>query len=70
MKIADPFITAKGAADEPGAAFTRAQRAIERLERGGIVKTVSHAKRNRVYCAQALLDIPEEPAYMTPADNL
>ena len=47
-----------------------AQRAIERLERSGIVNPVSEAKRNRVYCAQALLDILEEPAHLTPADSL
>ena len=65
-----PFITAKATADKLGVAFTTAQRAIERLERGGIVKTVSHAKRHRVFCAQPLLDILEEPAQLTPADNL
>jgi Fic family protein len=70
LLASNPFITAKGAADKLGVAFTTAQRAIQRLERGGIVKTVSDAKRNRVYCAQALLDILEEPAHLTPADNL
>ena len=70
LLASNPFITAKGAADELGVALTTAQRAIERLERGRIVKTVSDAKRNRVYCAQALLDILEEPAQLTPADNL
>jgi len=70
LLASNPFITAKGAAEKLGVAFTTAQRAIERLERGGIVKKVSDAKRNRVYCAQALLDILEEPAHLTPADNL
>ena len=32
------------------------------LEKLGIVKTVSQARRDRVYCAQAPLDILEEPA--------
>jgi integrase len=45
-----------------GVAFTTAQRAIERLERVGVLKRVTDAKRHRVYCAQALLDILEEPA--------
>jgi ribosomal protein S25 len=69
LLASNPFITAKSAADKLDVAFTTAQRAIERLERGRIVKTVSDAKRNRVYCAQALLDILEEPAQLTPADN-
>ena len=59
---ANPFITIKGAADKLEVAFTTAQRAIEKLERVGILKTVSKAKRDRVYCAKALLDVLEEPA--------
>ena len=31
---------------------------------------LDEAKRNRVYCAQSLLDILEEPAHLTPADPL
>ena len=50
-------------------AFTTAQRAIERLERAKIVKRMGDAKRDRVYCASALLDILEEPARLKPADN-
>jgi hypothetical protein len=50
-----------------GIAFTTAQRAIEQLERLKIVKQVGDAKRDRVYCANALLDILEEPAQLTPA---
>ncbi len=59
---ANPFITTKGTAETLGIAFTTAQRTIERLERAGIVKQVGEAKRGRVYCANALLDILEEPA--------
>jgi Fic family protein len=59
---ANPFITTKLAAGKLGVAFTTAQRAIERLQRIGIVELVGHAKRDRVFCAQALLDILEEPA--------
>jgi hypothetical protein len=39
---------------------------FERLERNGIVQQASDAKRDQVYCAQALLDILEEPALLTP----
>ena len=66
---ANPFITTKGAADRLGIAFTTAQRAIERLERARIVKQVGDAKRDRVYCAAALLDILEEPARLKAADE-
>jgi len=59
---ANPFITTKTAAETLGVAFTTAQRAIERLQRAGILKPVSAAKRDRVYCANALLEVLEEPA--------
>jgi Fic family protein len=62
----NPFITVKGAAEKLGVAFTTAQRAIEKLERFGIVKQSGEAKRDRVYCAKALLDILEEPAQLKP----
>jgi Fic family protein len=65
LLAANPFITATGIAGELGVAFTTAQRAIERLERVGVVKRATDAKRDRVYCAQALLDILEEPANLT-----
>ena len=68
LLAANPFITVKGAAEKLGVAFTTAQRAVERLERLGIVKQSGDAKRDRVYCAQALLDILEEPARLKPAE--
>lgn len=67
---ANPFITAKGCAQKLGVAFTTAQRAIERLERLGIVQQAGTAKRNRVYCAKVLLDILEEPAQLIPSVGL
>ena len=67
LLAANPFITVTGTAVKLGVAFTTAQRAIERLERLGIVKQSGDAKRDRVYCAKALLDILEEPARLTPA---
>jgi Fic family protein len=62
MLAANPFITITGAAHRLGVAFTTAQRALERLERHGIVQPATGAKRSRVYCARALLQILEEPA--------
>jgi hypothetical protein len=35
---------------------------VERLEKSSIVRKVSQAKRDRVYCAKAIMDILEEPA--------
>lgn len=69
LLAANPFITAKGAAEKLGVAFTTAQRAIERLERLGIVKQSGDAKRDRVYCAKALLEILEEPARLKSSEG-
>jgi Fic family protein len=66
LLAANPFITAKGSVGKLGIAFTTAQRAIEWLERLGIVQQVGTAKRDRVYCAKALLEILEEPAQLVP----
>ena len=63
---ANPFQTVKKAALEMGVAFTTVQRAIEKLESLSIVTEVSGGKRDRVYCARALMDILEEPARLAP----
>jgi Fic family protein len=64
LLAANPFITAKGCAEKLGVAFTTAQRAIERLHHLSIVEQAGTAKRDRVYCAKALLEILEEPAQL------
>jgi Fic family protein len=64
----NPFLTITGAASQLKLAFTTVQRAVERLERNGIVQQVSDAKRDRVYCARVLLNILEEPAHLRPAN--
>ena len=50
-----------GLAGRLAVAFTTAQRAIGRLEEAGVVAQVGEGRRNRVYCAQAVLDVLEEP---------
>ena len=57
----NPFWTVGRVASRLEVAFTTAQRAIDRLEREGIVTQVGEARRNRVYCAGAILDVLEEP---------
>jgi hypothetical protein len=44
-------------------------RAIEALEKGGVLVNVGDRRRDRVYCAQTILDILEEPARLTPEVN-
>jgi Fic family protein len=62
----NPFWTVKGAAARLEAAFTTAQRAVAALEGAGIFEPTSAARRDRVYCARAILDILEEPARLAP----
>ena len=58
----NPFWTIKKLAERLDVAYTTAQRTIDRLVSAGIVELTGAAKRNRVYCARAILAILEEPA--------
>jgi Fic family protein len=62
----NPFWTIRGVAQRLGVAYTTALRAIRRLEVESILAVVSGAKRDRVYCARAILEILEEPARLVP----
>jgi Fic family protein len=63
----NPFWTITRLAERLGVAFTTAQRAVERLESARILASVKPVRRDRVYCAKAILDILEEPPVLTPA---
>jgi Fic family protein len=65
----NPFITVKGAAERLDVAFTTAQRAIDSLRKVKILSELSKAKRDRVFCANAILKILEEPARLTPEQD-
>ena len=60
LLVENPFWTVSKLAARLGVAFTTAQRALDRLESAGIVELASETKRNRAYCARAILDILEE----------
>lgn len=68
MLAANPYLTIKGAAKQLGVAFTTAQRAVGTLESLSIVKEISKGKRDRVYCARAILKILEESASLRETD--
>ena len=57
----NPYWSVSRLAERLHVAFTTAQRAIDRLESAGIVALAGEAKRNRVYCAQAILEVLDEP---------
>ena len=57
---ANPFWTVSALAEHLQVAYTTAQRAMNRLEALGAISRVGDDRRNRVYCAQAILDVLEE----------
>jgi Fic family protein len=65
---ANPFVTPRGAEERLGLAYNTVMRAIGLLQEQGIVAAVTEARRGRVFCAHALLDILEEPARLTPVE--
>jgi Fic family protein len=65
----NPYWTIKRVAQRLGVAYTTAERAVERLEALGIVTQTTDAKRDRVYCATAILKILEEPANLRPSKS-
>jgi Fic family protein len=58
---ANPYLTIGKVAQELKVAYTTAQRAISKLEGLGIIKQTNTHKRDKVYCAQRILEILEEP---------
>ncbi|HOS97346.1 MAG TPA: Fic family protein, partial [Deltaproteobacteria bacterium] len=63
---ANPYITAKKLSTDLNIAFTTAQRTIDKMTALGILREMRQAKRDRVYCAQGILDILERPARLVP----
>lgn len=63
---ANPYLTARGVEKKYKIAYNTAMRAIAVLQKHGIVAPTTKAKRDRVFCSKALLDILEEPAQLTP----
>ena len=59
--VENPFWTVGGLAEALNVAYTTARRAVDRLEAACIVSLVGAAKRNRVYCARAMLEVLEAP---------
>ena len=55
----NPFWTVRSLAERLEVAFTTAQRAVNRLESLGAVSRIGDERRDRVYCAQGILDVLE-----------
>ena len=57
MLFMNPFVSLPGMSDYLNITWPTAKASVERLLKLGIVKEVSGRKRNRIYCAQELLNI-------------
>jgi Fic family protein len=57
----NPYITTRKIAEDMGVAYSTAQRGVQKLETAGIIKKTNDNKRDKIYCARALLNILEEP---------
>ena len=55
----NPYWTTTRIAKRLDVAFTTASRAVDRLRAAGIVAPVGDARRNRLYCAEAMLTLLE-----------
>lgn len=62
----NPFITPRDTERRLGVAYNTVMRAIVALEAGGVLAKVGESRRDRVFCARAILDILEEPARLAP----
>ena len=60
LLVENPFWSVGSLAKRLDVAYTTAQRAVDRLESAGIVTLATQARRNRVYCARAILEMLEE----------
>jgi Fic family protein len=63
---ANPFLSPRETQRRLGVSYNTVMRAIEALEASGVVAKVGDSKRDRVFCARAILDILEEPARLVP----
>ncbi|MBM3470023.1 MAG: winged helix-turn-helix transcriptional regulator [Armatimonadetes bacterium] len=65
----NPYCTIKRVARRLNVAYTTAQRAVEQLESLSILSQVGATKRDRVFCARALMGILDEPAMLRPGEE-
>jgi len=61
-----PFWTIGEIGKTLGIAYTTARRAVTRLEAAGIVSPSGQLKRNRIYCARAVVAALDAPGWKTP----
>jgi len=64
--FASPFITMNRASQVMGVAIKNASQTVQRLVDGGILREITGQPRNRVYCADAILHLLDDPLEPEP----
>src|ERR1017187_9093732 len=59
---ATPFLSPRDTQNKLDISYNNVMRAIDSFEEGGVLVSVGDRRRDRVFCARAILDILEEPA--------
>jgi len=62
----NPFLTPRETERRLKVSYNAVMRGISLLEKRGILSRVGDAKRDRVFCAQAVMKILDEPARLVP----
>jgi Fic family protein len=57
----NPYVTINKISEDLKIAYSTAQRGVQKLEASGIIQKTNDNKRDKVYCAIAILSILEEP---------
>ncbi len=57
----NPYLTINKIAEDMKVAYSTAQRGVQKLEATGIIQKTGDNKRDKVYCANEILSILEEP---------
>jgi Fic family protein len=63
----NPYLTINKVAEDLEIAYSTAQRSIKSLEAANIIEQISENKRDKVYCATAILNVLEEPTKIKSA---
>lgn len=65
----NPFLTVNKIVEELNLSYSTAQRGVQKLEALGIIKQTNDNKRDKMYCASAILNILEEPTKIKSSFN-
>lgn len=69
LLAANPYCTITKLAQKLAVAYTTAQRGVDRLVSMGVLEPVNDAARDRVFCAQQVMEVLNEPPALFPLNS-